>query len=474
MSYIASKYISVDVPFFDFPLGLNLQQRWNDQEQNMEFYVHRVLRASESTNYVKQGYILKKINSNSIEQPTLDELNQFLVSYKPHVSPKKPIVLTFKVFDEMGEGTPLFDPFHEKNKSDSCLDQNVEKYERTNTKLKMTSFPQPGSCSLSTGLGTTANGTHGTGGIQGNLQWLNANDVINANDLEKHMINCDSDFRTKATDSTTNFTINVYPRIKNVIRIRLASLEIPNTGYAFSSQKNNTQLQFISSGTSNTYQIESGNYSSTGLISQISTVFTATPGYTISLDPISQKTTIAASGNFTMDFRTVLNSVELNPGLKQTNSYNFPEYGQDVLYNWGLAYNLGFRQKYYQGSNSYTSEAIINTAGDQYYFLQVNDYYSITQPFPDGTTLEAFTKLVLRNNKNTEIFNDSSDFLTREYVFKQPTDISRLDIRIVDKNNNPVNLQDLGISLSLEITEVMNCKLYDFYRNYIVQKQLKY
>jgi hypothetical protein len=280
------------------------------------------------------------------------------------------------------------------------------------------------------------------------------------------MINCDSDFRTKATDSTTNFTINVYPRIKNVIRIRLASLEIPNTGYAFSSYKNNTQLQFISEAhdTIKNFQIKNGNYSPTTLISEINTVFTATPGlpgYTISLDPISQKTTIVSNDTsvFAMDFRTLINSADLNPDLQQ-----------DVLYNWGLAYNLGFRQKYYEGQTSYTSEAIIDTAGDQYYFLQVNDYYSITQPFPDGTTLDAFTKLVLRNGKNTEIFNDSSDYLTREYIFKQPTDISRLDIRIVDKNNNVVNLQDQGISLSLEIMEVMNCKLYDFYRNYIAYK----
>ena len=48
---------------------------------------------------------------------------------------------------------------------------------------------------------------------------------------------------------------------------------------------------------------------------------------------------------------------------------------------------------------------------------------------------QAFTKIVFRNDKFTEVFNDSSDLLTREHVFKQPTDIYRLHIKVVDKNN---------------------------------------
>ena len=482
MSYIATKYVSVDVPFFDFPLGLNLQQRWNEQEQAMDFYVHRIVRATESTNYVKQGYILKKINSNPIEQPTLDELNDVLRSYKGHVSPKKPLVITFKVFDKMGEGTPLFDPFHNVNEAssnDMCLDQKVQKYEHDDMNIKMTTFPQPsqpqqqqqqqqqGQRPLVSGNAIQGQ-SGGSGGIQGASQWLNANDVINANDLVKHMVNCDSDFRTDNSDSTTNFVINLNRKIKNVIRIRLASVEIPNTSYAFSVAKHNTEILLVSelAGTAHVFEVFEGNYSAQELVDALNTTFTTTnvmPGYQISLNTTSATVTISTKNltPFTMDFRNVLNSTDLNDDLQQ-----------DMKYNWGLGYNLGFRKKLYEGQSSYESEAIINTIGDQYYFLQVNDYNSITQPFPDGTILEAFTKLIMRNDKNTEIFNDSSDLLTRDYVFKQPTDIYRLHIRIVDKYNKSINLLDAGISLSLEITEVMNCSLYDFYRNSLVQRRI--
>jgi len=338
--------------------------------------------------------------------------------------------------------------------------------------IKMTTFPQPSELeSKFAGQGTT-NSIHGmpggAGGIQGKSQWLNANDVINANDLVKHMINCDSDFRAVNSHSTSDFIINLPSQIKNVIRIRLASIELPNTSYVFSLRKRNTQIRLISelAGTDHLFEIFDGNYTAPDLISILNNTFTTTnvmPGYKISLDVNSAKVTISTNNltPFIMDFRTIHNSAELNEDMDK-----------DMKYNWGLAYNLGFRLKYYEGQPSYQSEAIIDTIGDQYLFLKVNDYRSITQPYDDGTVLQAFTKIILRHDRNTEVFNDSSDLLTRDYVFKQPKDIYRLHIHIVDKFDQSIDILDANISLSLEITEVMNCALYDFYRNYLVQRHI--
>jgi len=80
----------------------------------------------------------------------------------------------------------------------------------------------------------------------------------------------------------------------------------------------------------------------------------------------------------------------------------------------------------------------------------------------------------MRGDKYTEIFNDSSDLLTRDHVFSQPRDISRIHVKLVDKYDQTIDLAGVGISLSLEITEVMNCKLYDFYRNYLFKQKSIY
>lgn len=459
---------AIDVNFYSFPLGLRFQQRWVG-EQECEFFVEAKTRDGPQQRYVKPGFILAKLNGVDIQATSLADLSAELAKYKGITGRDRPLKLSFLAVDTSGQGTPLFDPFHNKNELDrSCDDQTVQKFERTAIQLPMTTFAL-GNCQSGCG-NCQGRGCGSCGGGIATTMPLGANDVINANDLRKHMINVDSDFRSDPNDPSTNFVIYLDPEIKNVLRIRLASAEIPNTYYEFSSKKRNTKLTLIcptATPQQRTFQILDGNYTATQLQTAIQTAFDTapSPNYKILIDPITAKTTIYTEGyeEFAMDFRTEYNSSEVNPDLNG-----------EVVNDWGLAYNLGFRRKVYDGENTYKSEAIINTLGDQYFFLRINDYFTIQQPYPDRNILQAFTKIICRTDKNTELFNDGSDLLTREYIFQQPTNISRLRIRLIDKYGEPIDLHDMPISLSLEITEVMNCKLYDFYKNYLFQKRLLY
>jgi len=483
MSYGPNIRRSIDIHFFQFPLGINLKERWINQNES-EIYVHKILLHNESTKYIKPGYVLKRINEKRLENDSLQDVQIFLANQKSITGKTTPLICTFGIFDVEGSGTPLFDPFNNKNDTNcnTCDVQKTQFYEHTNMKIPMTSLPGSGTgsgassdttCSaISIHEGGTANATvlhGGGGGVVGENKWLNANDIINVNDLKKHMINIDSDFRTNILNPTSDFVVVINPVIPNVIRIRLASAEIPNTYYEFSDAKRNTFIRLISptAKTDYTFQILEGNYDSASMESAIQNAFAGkVPAYRISINPISGKTTISTSDNsaFIMDFRTQYNSNDINPDLLS-----------EPLNNWGLAYNLGFRHKYYSNNtDNYESESMINTLGDQYIFLKINDYYTVIQPLKDGNTLEAFTKIILRGDKYTEIFNDSSDLLTRDYVFPQPRDISRIHVKLVDKYDQPIDLIDMAISISLEITEVMNCKLYDFYRNYLFKKKSVY
>lgn len=463
MNHGPSVYTSIDVPFSSFPLGLTLQQRWNKDDP--EFFVEAITLRTQSTKHVKPGYILHSVNGKKMAFDTLSELHTYFGSLKQSVSATNPLVCTFRAIDVKGVGTPLFDPFHNTNElQNSCGEQTVQKYEHTNIGLPMTTFPQT-TIASSTTNGLALHG--GRGGLCGDGQWLNANDVINVNDLEKHMINVDSDFRQAIQQATSDFTIKLDPPVRNVIRIRLASAEIPNTFYEFSHLRRNIELRLISpsKGTDHRFIIKEGNYDSAQLQTALNTLFLSfLPQYVVTIDSVTAKTTISTSdfSDFIMDFRTEWNSPEVNPDL----------FGEQMV-DWGLAYNLGYRQKYYSGASSYQSEAIVNTMGDPYIFLKINDYNTVKQPLTDGNILEAFTKILLRTDKNTEIFNDSSDLVTREYVFPQPRDINRLHIRLMDKWNNFIDLNDMPVSLAIELTEVKNCKLYDFYRNYLFTSRFK-
>ena len=68
----------------------------------------------------------------------------------------------------------------------------------------------------------------------------NANDVINSNDLRKRILNIDSRFRNNYKDPSTDFSFQLEHTYKNIIRLRVASIEIPNIFYVFSTAKSNT------------------------------------------------------------------------------------------------------------------------------------------------------------------------------------------------------------------------------------------
>ena len=61
----------------------------------------------------------------------------------------------------------------------------------------------------------------------------NANDVLNPNDLRKRILNIDSRFCSETSKSTTDFTFQLDHTYKNIIRLRIASIEIPNMMYTF-------------------------------------------------------------------------------------------------------------------------------------------------------------------------------------------------------------------------------------------------
>jgi hypothetical protein len=314
----------------------------------------------------------------------------------------------------------------------------------------------------------------------------NANDVINSNDLRKRIINVDSRFRNNMMDSTTNFSYSCEHTYKNIIRLRLASIEIPNMSSNFSVARGNLSFvikayDILGIPRELTVKIDPGNYTSDELIAEIQNELDANfkNAYgifiNIAVNPYNARVTFtnlgvaavpllptsvptASAKSFILDFRS---ENPLIMGRKQ---------------DFGLGYNLGFRKMTYRTSNvvtvggidtySVTSEGCMDVVGDTYMFLCVNDFHTVEQRTNDDY-LQCLAKIIIREDKYAVIYDDGSVMMSNEIIFPSPVDINLLNVKLVDIYGEVVDLCGMNFSFALEITEVLNTALYDFYRNYI-------
>ena len=309
------------------------------------------------------------------------------------------------------------------------------------------------------------------------------NDVVNSTDLRKRIINIDSRFRQVLTEPSTNFVYKFEQPYKNVIKARVASVEIPNVWYDFSKKHySNTFFTIIASDIANVKRsvvitIEDGNYTPTTLTAAVQAAFIQQLQipygifFSILFDPISFKTTLVFQGTATVG--------SLKPtATAKPFQVNFTA---PVLalqpFDFGLGSNLGFMNTCYTGSTVYdvsgtitsysiTSESIVNVVPDPYIFLAVNDYNTVQQHTNDNS-FETLAKIIVRQDKNKIIFDDGSNLLSNDIIYPSPVDLKQIKVKLLDVYGTPLDLNYCNFSFSLEITEVANVKMYEFYRNYL-------
>jgi len=311
---------------------------------------------------------------------------------------------------------------------------------------------------------------------------------INHNPYTKrHILSIDSRFRDPVYTNPADYIFKLSNPIKNVISIRLSSIEFPNTYFLFSDFNGNTQIKFsfnLSGGiVAGPYyaKIAEGNYSTiTGditsiiynvqvamraaYIADIGTVLPYDPVITLSLSPITGYVTIYSEGmpagsppkppmNFTLDFTYTQIVDDCNKIVDPTR-----------LYDWGLGYNLGFEKKIYTGASSYTGSIILDVLGAGYVLFQLDDYDPVIHLTPVQAQISAFAKIILTGEKNTMVYDDGFNLVTKHYIFPQPTNIYKFHPRLVNTYGETLYLNGKNVSFTLEIEEVTNTHAYEQYR----------
>jgi len=94
-----------------------------------------------------------------------------------------------------------------------------------------------------------------------------------------------------------------------------------------------------------------------------------------------------------------------------------------------------------------------NIFGEDYIFLKINDWGGF-----DFFNQIIFSKIFLKSSFNTSInyINKTNYYTNKEYVFRQLTNISKLDIELIDYLGNTVDLNGVDFSFTLSLRTQAN------------------
>lgn len=304
---------------------------------------------------------------------------------------------------------------------------------------------------------------------------------LRANDVVRHVINVDSRFRDSPNvHSQTDFYFSLLSPVRNVLRIRITSIELPNNFLFFTEKRGNVSfyLSYDVSGTIYDKEIlvPNGNYTTDGpdgdsIVKFLNTTFSSLAnGFSLkaSFSIINGKITFVGSGPFQIDTET---------GTKDRQS------------DYGLGYYLGFSRDLHEAdvdtSGNYVliSDGCANFSGDIYAFLYLNDYACVRQTVRsyDSSYIQgrsnpeefnAMAKIILSSPKNYIVFDDYSNRQIKEVVFPSPVDLTRLRIKLLDAYGEVMELCTTQFSFSMEVLEVKSMTLYNTIRDSLTLEYL--
>jgi hypothetical protein len=273
----------------------------------------------------------------------------------------------------------------------------------------------------------------------------------------------------------TDFQYDFAHTYKNVIKARVASVEIPAVFYNFAKAKKNTMFRLDATDYQGvmhhfTISIRDGNYSPACLLDTIQQELNGIKDmyglfFRITLDERTQRVTIHHDGSAPPPCPPGPTHCPVSFGLM------FGMVGQEErMYDFGLGYNLGFvKQVYLVDGPSVTSESVIQTTGDAYFLLAIDDMYTVEHRITD-TYIQCLAKILVKRTAEGLLYDNGYTVLSNEITFPRPIDMKQVRVRLLDKYGTPVDIHYTNMSVSLEITEVMNVQMYDSYRNYVWEK----
>lgn len=269
-------------------------------------------------------------------------------------------------------------------------------------------------------------------------------------------VHIDSCFRDKYYNSNPcNFVYMLPKQFKNVVAMKLASIEIPNAWFLFSHlKKNNTfiiETTVCSTCSVHNIVIPDGNYDKDTLtaflnmkyFSQSHNKDSPLRHLCISINENNNKTQFEVVSGAPKDF---IFSVHFTTD----DTMNMMD-----TCGWLLGFRLA---RYIKIDDFLLSEGLFDAGGDRYIYLTINDYqYNYNESNVicfDKSSIEDFTlaKIPMINGKLSLIIDENNtNPLVKVRQYNGPVNINKLEIKIMDKYGNIINLNFMDFSFSLEL-----------------------
>jgi hypothetical protein len=243
---------------------------------------------------------------------------------------------------------------------------------------------------------------------------------------------------------------------KNVIEMKILSLELPNTIYFLSDTRNNDKIQIGAT----IYNIPDGSYSKFSLIDYLNTlVSNVIFAYSISTDKVT--ITNNTGGNIVFTFTA--------------SGTDFQSLGQ----------LLGFTTTpiTINAAASSTATNVMTNPQQSYIFLRINDFGNIVNKNRRYVGKIILDNIISLSNEKTgsvniNILSNQFKLITNTIKFDQPTDINQLSISLEDEYGNIINLNNGEWSFTLETTVITNTILKNyneirFYNDEVMERILK-
>jgi hypothetical protein len=115
-----------------------------------------------------------------------------------------------------------------------------------------------------------------------------------------------------------------------------------------------------------------------------------------------------------------------------------------------LGYYLGFRKNSYDCimGKPVIAEEYSNFTTENYIFIKINDW-----GYVDIFNNKVFTKILLNSNIGDVLLNE---FNTKEYIIKQPINIQTLNIELIDYLGNTISTGGKDFSFTLQLSQILN------------------
>jgi hypothetical protein len=264
---------------------------------------------------------------------------------------------------------------------------------------------------------------------------------------------------------STDFSITLPNYFKNVLSVRLSSLQLPNVLYCISTSNNNNSLYIFEDalgGVEGVVVIPDGNYDYTTFATLLQTSINtqlSTLNFVVTVDSATQKITITNTVNiFTMNFivKESISGVNteyiINKNYKQLRCVN------DIteLYK-RLGWIMGYRNALYTGQQSYVAEGVYNGSFTEYIYFILNDFnnsqsQNIIGMFSKSTIGNNILAMIPLNANSFHIcFDNGADFIEKKREYFGPVNIQKLKIQLLNQYGEILDLNCMDFSFSLEL-----------------------